>query len=161
MQSSGSAVAAIPESAADNTTAPIPAVVGTALAAEPSAFIPLALGLTDVHLLGQLTIESRYGRNEIVRKMVQSFQTPELSVSYRIAIGIHPRNGTLKEDFNQSGAVASSRSLWGRGGRGEKDTSDGVLGGADLARDVMLSFIFHSCWDFMVAGRMLGSICVS
>ncbi|GFZ50340.1 hypothetical protein JCM24511_08097 [Saitozyma sp. JCM 24511] len=90
----------MPESAVANTT------VGAALVAEPSAFTPLALGSTDVHLLGQLTIEARCGGNKIVPKMIQSFQTPELSVSYSLEIGIRPRNGTVKEAFKH---------VWGGG----------------------------------------------
>jgi hypothetical protein len=106
MQRSASAVAATPESAVVNTTTPPPALVGPALAAEPSPFAPLAAGSTDVHLLGQLTIETRYGGNEIVRDMVQSFQTPELSVSYGLEISIWPRNSTVKEAFKH---------VWGAG----------------------------------------------
>lgn len=100
MQCSTSPVAAITESAVANTA------VGGALAGEPSAFPPLALGSTDVHLLGQLTIEALCSGNQIVPKMIPSFQMPELSVSYSLEIGIRPRNGTVKEAFKH---------LWGGG----------------------------------------------
>ncbi|RSH94149.1 hypothetical protein EHS25_003952 [Saitozyma podzolica] len=80
------------EQAADPSAAATPR-------ADPFPFTPLALGCSDVHLLGQLTINSPFGGTEIVRKMIQSFQTPALMVSYIIEIGIRPRKGAVKEAF--------------------------------------------------------------
>jgi hypothetical protein len=93
----------------DDSTSPTAAADGaggTTNPSDPSPFTPLALGSTDVHLLGQLTVHSHFAGTEVVRKLMPSFQTPELGVSYVLEIGISPKKGAVKEAFNH---------VWGGG----------------------------------------------
>ncbi len=68
---------------------------------------PLSLDATDVHLLGQLTISpSTIGPLSTVRGLVQSFSTPEISISYVLEVGLQPKKGAVREAFNH---------IWGGG----------------------------------------------
>jgi hypothetical protein len=56
--------------------------------------------------MGQLTINNRFDGTDVIRRILQSFQTPELGISYVLEIGIQPRKGAVKEAFNH---------VWGGG----------------------------------------------
>lgn len=110
-------VAPIPESEA----APAPASSSSSHAPHPlnrhvsasaaasaeaaSPFTPLSLDATDVHLLGALQIDLKAGW-EISKRLIQSFQTPEISVSYVLEVGLQPRQGAVREAFEH---------VWGGG----------------------------------------------
>lgn len=75
--------------------------------AEEHSMAPLSLDATDVHLLGQLTISpSTIGPLSTVRGLVQSFSTPEISISYVLEVGLQPKKGAVREAFNH---------IWGGG----------------------------------------------
>jgi len=76
----------------------------TAAAVPPVA--PLALSSTDVHFLGQLTITSPSAGPELLRRLVQSFMTPEIGITYVLEVGIQPNTGSVKEAFKH---------VWGGG----------------------------------------------
>jgi hypothetical protein len=74
-------------------------------AAVPS-IAPLALSSTDVHFLGQLTISFPLAGPELLRRLVQSFMTPEIGITYVLEVGIQPNSGSVKEAFKH---------VWGGG----------------------------------------------
>jgi hypothetical protein len=67
---------------------------------------PLALSSTDVHFLGELTIQFPVSGPELLRRLVQSFMTPEIGITYVLEVGIQPNAGSVKEAFNH---------VWGGG----------------------------------------------
>jgi len=81
-------------SASHEETAPAPPVA------------PLALSSTDVHFLGQLTIQFPSSGPELLRRLVQSFMTPEIGITYVLEVGIQPNAGSVKEAFKH---------VWGGG----------------------------------------------
>lgn len=90
---------------ADQGTHPGGAPPG-APAPEPSIFTPVAPGCTDMHILGQLTISPKISGTEVARRMVQSFNTPDIGITYVLEIGIQPRPGAVREAFDH---------VWGGG----------------------------------------------
>lgn len=72
----------------------------------PSSIAPLALSSTDVHFLGQLTIQFPSSGPELLRRLVQSFMTPEIGITYVLEVGIQPNSGSVKEAFKH---------VWGGG----------------------------------------------
>jgi len=66
---------------------------------------PLSLDATDVHLLGELTIDVKAGP-DMHRRLLQSFQTPEIGVSYVLEVGLQPNKGSVREAFEH---------VWGGG----------------------------------------------
>ena len=76
-----------------------------------SLLTPLSLSSTDVHLLGQLTIHSpgsnsNSSTHDYIKRLTQSFMTPEIGVTYVMEIGLQPRSGSVKEAFKH---------VWGGG----------------------------------------------
>jgi hypothetical protein len=59
-----------------------------------------------VHLLGELTIPHKITGTDVVRRMVQSFNTPDIGITYVLEVGIQPKRGAVKEAFEH---------LWGGG----------------------------------------------
>jgi hypothetical protein len=74
--------------------------------AVPPPVAPLALSSTDVHFLGQLTIQFPSSGPELLRRLVQSFMTPEIGITYVLEVGIQPNTGSVKEAFKH---------VWGGG----------------------------------------------
>jgi len=74
--------------------------------ATPPPVAPLALSSTDVHFLGQLTISFPASGPELLRRLVQSFMTPEIGITYVLEVGIQPNTGSVKEAFKH---------VWGGG----------------------------------------------
>jgi len=74
--------------------------------AQAVLFAPLSHGATDVHLLGELTIPHKITGTDVVRRMVQSFNTPDIGITYVLEVGIQPKRGAVKEAFEH---------LWGGG----------------------------------------------
>jgi hypothetical protein len=74
--------------------------------ATPPPVAPLALSSTDVHFLGQLTIQFPSSGPELLRRLVQSFMTPEIGITYVLEVGIQPNSGSVKEAFKH---------VWGGG----------------------------------------------
>ena len=72
----------------------------------PSILVPLAMGATDVHLLGQIKLNLPQSGPSILRNLVQSFMAPEIGISYVLEIGLQPKNGAVKEAFGH---------VWGGG----------------------------------------------
>jgi len=72
----------------------------------PSILVPLGLGATDVHLLGQLKVNLPQNGPSVLRNLVQSFMSPEIGISYVLEIGLQPKNGAVKEAFGH---------VWGGG----------------------------------------------
>ena len=72
----------------------------------PSIVAPLGLGATDVHLLGQLTLQLPTQGPALLRNLVQSFMSPEIGISYVLEVGLQPKNGAVKEAFSH---------VWGGG----------------------------------------------
>ena len=74
---------------------------------EPSdPMVPLSLDATDVHLLGQLTLNPPTQGLPTFRTLLQSFSTPEMAISYVLEVGIQPKKGAVKEAFSH---------IWGGG----------------------------------------------
>ncbi|KAK4689759.1 hypothetical protein P7C73_g334, partial [Tremellales sp. Uapishka_1] len=71
-------------------------VVETTTPVEPSRH---ALSDTDVHLHGLMTIDLPTNGPETLKRLIQSFQTPEITITYVIEVGIAPRSGAVKEAF--------------------------------------------------------------
>lgn len=67
---------------------------------------PLSLDATDVHLFGQLTIDLPNQTPTMYRTLIQSYQTPEVGISYVIEVGLQPKQGAIKEAFSH---------IWGGG----------------------------------------------
>jgi len=69
---------------------------------------PLPLDATDVHLMAQLTISpsTSGGSMTALRTLVQSFTTPEISISYVLEVGLQPKKGAVREAFSH---------VWGGG----------------------------------------------
>lgn len=80
--------------------------IGSNVRPSTSALSPLSLSSTDVHLLGQLTVNSPELSREFLRRLTQSFMTPEIGVTYVLEIGLQPRGGSVKEAFKH---------VWGGG----------------------------------------------
>ena len=74
--------------------------------ATPPPVAPLALSSTDVHFLGQLTIQFPSSGPELLRRLVQSFMAPEIGITYVLEVGIQPNSGSVKEAFKH---------VWGGG----------------------------------------------
>ena len=72
----------------------------------PPLLVPLSLDATDVHLLGQLTLNLPQNGPMLLRMLVQSFMCPEIGVSYVLEVGLQPKNGAVKEAFTH---------VWGGG----------------------------------------------
>jgi hypothetical protein len=72
----------------------------------PSILVPLAMGATDVHLLGQVKLNLPQNGPSILRNLIQSFMAPEIGISYVLEIGLQPKNGAIKEAFGH---------VWGGG----------------------------------------------
>lgn len=71
-----------------------------------SPLAPLSLSSTDVHFLGQLTITYPVTGPELLRRLVQSFMTPEIGITYVLEVGLQPNPGSVKEAFKH---------VWGGG----------------------------------------------
>jgi hypothetical protein len=80
------------------------AAAATANGENPVA--PLSLSSTDVHFLGQLTISCPPSGPELLRRLVQSYMTPEIGVTYVLEVGLQPNAGSVKEAFKH---------VWGGG----------------------------------------------
>jgi hypothetical protein len=100
-----STVPPIPEYATSSDSTPLSSAPPSAPAQRPSPFTPLALGPTEVHLLGQLIVQSRFTGTDVVQKVLQSFQSPDMGVSYVFEISIQPRKGSVKEGCDQRWGV--------------------------------------------------------
>lgn len=96
-----------PSTSTTTATTTTAAAAATAEPPQPPAlFAPLSLGATDVHLMGELTIPHKITGTEVVRRMVQSFNTSDVSITYVLEVGIQPKKGAVKEAFEH---------LWGGG----------------------------------------------
>lgn len=84
----------------DTGTSIVSSLIEAGLNASP--FTPLALGCTDVHLLGQLSIIPSPLGTEAARKISQSFQTPKLEVCHVLHVDIRPINAEITKDFEAS-----------------------------------------------------------
>jgi hypothetical protein len=71
-----------------------------------TSVLPLSLSSTDVHFLGQLTIHFPVAGPELLRRLVQSYMTPEIGVSYVLEVGLQPNPGSVREAFKH---------VWGGG----------------------------------------------
>lgn len=96
-------------------------------ASPESPLAPLSLSSTDVHFLGQLTISYPTAGPELLRRLVQSFMTPEIGITYVLEVGLQPNAGAVKEAFKH---------VWGGGmvevvlGARPTVTDDAQAGGA-------------------------------
>lgn len=71
-----------------------------------SAAPPLAIGSTDVHMMGEIKIAPKFGGTDILRRLLPSFSTPEVAIAYVVEVGVQPRKGSIKENFTH---------VWGGG----------------------------------------------
>jgi hypothetical protein len=72
----------------------------------PNIFTPVPVGCTDIHLLGHLTITPKITGTDVARRMVQSFNTPDIGITYVLEVGIQPKVGAIRENFDH---------VWGGG----------------------------------------------
>lgn len=106
-------LAPIPDEEDPTAPAPLGTGSGTAPSTEShsqsqsqSPLAPLSLSSTDVHFLGQLTISYPASGPELLRRLVQSFMTPEIGITYVLEVGLQPNGGSVKEAFKH---------VWGGG----------------------------------------------
>lgn len=103
---------AISQSPTDIAGTPLPSIADedatspTTPNGEGSPLAPLSLSSTDVHFLGQLTIAYPVVGPELLRRLVQSFMTPEIGITYVLEVGLQPNAGSVKEAFKH---------VWGGG----------------------------------------------
>ncbi|WVF71919.1 hypothetical protein IAT40_006729 [Kwoniella sp. CBS 6097] len=72
-----------------------------------SPLAPLSLSSTDVHLQGRIQIDTcAKSHADILRRLIQSFATPELTLTYVVEVTILPKKGAVKEAFGH---------VWGGG----------------------------------------------
>ncbi|WVQ98993.1 hypothetical protein IAU59_006125 [Kwoniella sp. CBS 9459] len=72
-----------------------------------SPLAPLSLSSTDVHLQGCIQIDTcARSHSDILRRLIQSFATPELTLTYVVEVTIFPNKGAVKEAFGH---------IWGGG----------------------------------------------
>lgn len=90
----------------NTATQPQPPTSATEEVPTITLFAPITRGSTDVHLLGELTIPHKITGTDVVRRMVQSFNTPDIGITYVLEVGIQPKRGAVKEAFEH---------LWGGG----------------------------------------------
>ena len=72
----------------------------------PNIFTPVPVGCTDIHMLGHLTITPKITGTDVARRMVQSFNTPDIGITYVLEVGIQPKVGAIRENFDH---------VWGGG----------------------------------------------
>ena len=97
-----------PEPPAQPTIVSIPEVGEAPLPSVPETqplFPPLPLDATDVHLLGQLQINPP-NSGAMFKSLVQSFSTPEVTITYVLEVGLQPNPGPVREAFGH---------VWGGG----------------------------------------------
>lgn len=82
------------------------ATPAVATSSTESPLAPLSLSSTDVHFLGQLTVTYPATGPELLRRLVQSFMTPEIGITYVLEVGLQPKAGSVKEAFKH---------VWGGG----------------------------------------------
>lgn len=109
--SSSTPLAPIPDEEDPTASAAEGTGTGTASSTEShsqsqSPLAPLSLSSTDVHFLGQLTISYPASGPELLRRLVQSFMTPEIGITYVLEVGLQPKAGSVKEAFKH---------VWGGG----------------------------------------------
>ncbi|ORX33832.1 hypothetical protein BD324DRAFT_638806 [Kockovaella imperatae] len=97
-----------PESISSHLPNGVPSAqpLGDEVVGSESVLTPLPLGATDVHLLGQLTLNLPETGPILLRTLVQSFMTPEIGVTYVLEVGLQPKSGAVKEAFTH---------VWGGG----------------------------------------------
>ncbi|OCF36382.1 hypothetical protein I316_01629 [Kwoniella heveanensis BCC8398] len=72
-----------------------------------SPLAPLSLSSTDVHLQGCIQIDTcTKSHADVLRRLIQSFATPELTLTYVVEVTIFPKKGAVKEAFGH---------VWGGG----------------------------------------------
>lgn len=97
----------VPVSRINSTLPPIPDEDSNGTVPDTeSPLAPLSLSSTDVHFLGQLTITYPATGPELLRRLVQSFMTPEIGITYVLEVGLQPHAGSVKEAFKH---------VWGGG----------------------------------------------
>ncbi|WVQ71882.1 hypothetical protein IAR50_001424 [Cryptococcus sp. DSM 104548] len=71
---------------------------------------------TDITVHGRLEVKLPAGIacSESMRKMIQSFNTPDFTVLYMMTVGIQPRKGAVKENFGFMYGRAMVEVVWGR-----------------------------------------------
>ncbi|WWD16181.1 hypothetical protein CI109_100606 [Kwoniella shandongensis] len=94
-------------SSADSTR---PTGISSSVESSSSA-TALELTQTDVHLLGSLQIKIPFMSSSnlhpgVLRGLMQSFNTPEIGVTYVLEVGIEPKKGSVKESYGH---------VWGGG----------------------------------------------
>ena len=73
---------------------------------EESPLVPLSMESTDVHLLGELKLNLPMRGPDALRRLIGSFMTPEIGISYLLEVGLQPKQGSIKEAFKH---------VWGGG----------------------------------------------
>ena len=100
-------IPSIPETTAFASSSDSPSAPAPELPSEgPNIFTPVPVGCTDIHLLGHLTITPKITGTDVARRMVQSFNTPDIGITYVLEVGIQPKVGAIRENFDH---------VWGGG----------------------------------------------
>ena len=100
------AAAASPLSRAGSHPPPVIVEDQPAEVVEESPLVPLSMESTDVHLLGELKLNLPMRGPDALRRLIGSFMTPEIGISYLLEVGLQPKQGSIKEAFKH---------VWGGG----------------------------------------------
>ncbi|WRT67422.1 uncharacterized protein IL334_004393 [Kwoniella shivajii] len=72
-----------------------------------ASVLPINMDSTDVHLQGSMSIKTCSNSHaDVLRRLIQSFIVPEMTLTYVLEIGIEPKKGAVKENFQH---------IWGGG----------------------------------------------